>query len=157
LQLLGVAAALRSLSPILPQVLVVTGQNRRMMQVNLFALLVLPPTFVIGSRWGTAGIAIGWISVYPVFVLAPMAWFAFRQVGLGVGGYLHALRAPLTGVAIMCAAVWTGQLLQPADFPRIAALVVDISTGALAYLGSLMLFHRDRLVAIRSSLRTTTT
>lgn len=153
LQLLGVAAAIRSVAPILPQVLVVTGHNRRMMMVNLLGAVVMPVAFWIGSGWGTVGLAVAWLTAYPVAVLAPMALSAFRQVDLRVADYLRALRAPLSGVAVMCLAVWGAGALQPDGMSRLLALVADIVAGVLGYGGTLMLFHRERMLAIISRVR----
>ena len=61
LQLLSVAAAIRSVTPILPQILSVIGENRRAMWVNVAGAIVMPITFFIGSRWGTIGLAAGWL------------------------------------------------------------------------------------------------
>ncbi len=71
LQLLSIAASIRAIAPILPQVLTVTGQNRRGMQINLVGAFVMPVAFYIGSRWGTTGIAAMWILVYPIALVIP--------------------------------------------------------------------------------------
>lgn len=153
LQLLGIAAAVRSIAPILPQVLVVTGGNRFMMWVNLLGLLVMPVSFYVASRWGTAGIAAGWITAYPLLVLAPMAVVTFRRVGLPYVEYLRAIFPAVSAVVIMVAAVMGERQLQPTDFPRALALAADIATGALAYVAALLLVHRKRMLAIVSRVR----
>src|SRR5690606_35029943 len=153
LQLLGIAAAIRSIAPILPQVLVVTGGNRFMMYVNLLGLLVMPVTFYVASRWGTAGIAAGWITAYPLLVLAPMAAVTFRRVGLTVGEYARALYPPVSAVVIMCAAVMGARQLHPLGMPQPLALGADIATGAVAYAAALLLLHRKRMFALVSRVR----
>lgn len=153
LQLLGIAAAIRSIAPILPQVLVVTGGNRFMMYVNLLGLLVMPVTFYEASRWGTAGIAAGWITAYPLLVLAPMAAVTFRRVGLTVGEYARALYPPVSAVVIMCAAVMGARQLHPLGMPQPLALGADIATGAVAYAAALLLLHRKRMLALVSRVR----
>ncbi|MCC6927892.1 MAG: lipopolysaccharide biosynthesis protein [Gemmatimonadaceae bacterium] len=153
LQLLGVAAGMRSVAPILPQVLVVTGENRQMMRINVVGAIVMPVAFVIGAKWGTTGIAIGWLTAYPLFVLLPLAVLTFRQVHMSFGEYLHALRAPLSGVVVMSAAVWSARFLQPDDFARPWALATDIAVGAVAYGATLLLLHRERMLAIVSRIR----
>lgn len=145
LQILGIGAAIRSVTPILPQILVVTGKNRGMMLVNVAGAVVMPIAFLIGSRWGTSGIALGWLIVYPLAIVLPMATLAFRGIGLSAGEYFRALRAPLTGIGAMCGAVWTIRLLYPSDTARATSLALDVLVGAAAYLGAAFAFHRDRI------------
>ncbi|HWZ27075.1 MAG TPA: lipopolysaccharide biosynthesis protein, partial [Gemmatimonadales bacterium] len=63
LQLLALYAALRSIALLAPQVLVSTGRSARSMAFSVLALIVLPPVFYLGTRWGTAGVAMGWVTV----------------------------------------------------------------------------------------------
>jgi len=157
LQILGLAAALRSVTPILPQILVVIGRNRDMMRVNLVGAIVMPLAFLFGSRWGTTGIAIGWLTAYPLCVALPMAWLALRSMSLPALTYLRAFSASGTGIAVMTGAVLAARQLQPVDAGRLAALMLDVAVGALSYASSLFLFHRDSIMAlvqrVRSALR----
>ncbi len=157
LQLLGIAATLRGINPILPQVLVVTGGNRLMMLLNLLGLLVMPVAFIFGSRWGTAGVAAGWITAYPVLVVAPMMYLTFRQVDLRITEYLRALAPAVSGVLLMCLAVVATRQLHPASMPRVMSLAADIATGAAAYPAALLLLYRDRMLALVSRVRGTLT
>jgi PST family polysaccharide transporter len=157
LQVLALAAALRSVTPILPQILVVVGRNRDMMRVNVLGAVVMPIAFVVGSRWGISGVALAWIAAYPIAVAMPMAWMALRSIGLGPLAYLRAFVPSVTGVTLMAAALLALRQLQPAGFGRLPALVLDIGVGGLAYVGSLLLFHRAHVMSlvqrVRSGLR----
>lgn len=153
LQILGVAAALRSMTPILSQILTVTGKNQETMRVNLVGALVMPVAFLIGSRWGTSGIALAWLAAYPLVLAFPMAYLALRAIGLSAGAYLRAIRAPLIGIGVMCAAIWGIRLLYPSDLGRAIALALDILVGALAYGGAVLAFHRDRIRSVITRLR----
>jgi PST family polysaccharide transporter len=145
LQILALAAAVRAIAPLFPQVLMVTGANRRSMYVNLLALGVMPIAFVIGARWGTAGIAMAWLVVYPIVVVIPMAATTFRQVQLGWGEYLRVLVPATNAVVVMAAAVMALRMALPAGTPRLVALVSEVSTGAIAYAGTLWILHRERV------------
>lgn len=153
LQLLAIAAAIRSVTPIFPQVLVVTGRNRLMMYVNIVGAIVMPLAFWLASRWGTDGIALMWVTVYPLLVALPMGVVAARQIALGAGEYVRALAPPTTSAALMCGAVLGVRLLLPPDLPRPVALATDIAVGAAGYAGALLLFHRARLRQIVSKIR----
>lgn len=153
LQLLAVAAAIRAITPILPQVLTVTGQNRRGMRINVMGALIMPVAFYIGSRWGTTGIAVMWIVVYPVAVVIPMANAVFRQVDLRWREYLRALSASLSGVAVMSLAVWGARSAMPPEWARALRLGIQVGVGALAYVASLLTLHRGRVRALVAGVR----
>lgn len=156
LQILAVAAAFRSIVPLFPQVLMVTGANRRSMYVNLFALVVMPLSFIAGARWGTSGIALAWLVVYPILVVIPMAMTTFRQVQLGWRDYLRVLIPATNSVVIMSVAVLATRAALPAGTPRAVALLADVAVGAAAYGATLWLLHRERVLTfIRVARRST--
>lgn len=145
LQILAVAAALRSIAPIFPQVLMVTGANRRSMHVNFFALLVMPIAFIVGARWGVTGIAMAWLVAYPVVVI-PMATITFRQVHLNWGDYLRVLVPATNAVIVMSIAVFATRAALAEATPRFIALLAEVAAGAVAYVATLWLLHRERLL-----------
>jgi len=153
LQLLAVAAAIRSVTPILPQILTVIGENRRTMRLNVLGAVVMPIAFWVGSRWGTVGIAAMWLVVYPVALVVPMARIVFRQLGMGAGEYWRALAPAITGVVVMCAVVWGVRSVVPPELSRTLRLTIDVGVGATAYLGSILAFHRARVTAMVAGLR----
>jgi PST family polysaccharide transporter len=153
LQLLAVAAAIRSVTPILPQILTVIGENRRTMRLNVLGAVIMPIAFWVGSRWGTVGIAAMWLVVYPIALVVPMARAVFRQLELGAADYWKALAPAITGVLVMAGAVWGGRALQSPEWSRAVHLSIDVGVGALAYLGSLVLLHRARVAAMVAGLR----
>ena len=113
----------------------------------------MPVAFYVGSHWGTTGIAAGWLLVYPILIVMPMAVMVFRRIELPASEYLGALSAPLTSVAIMAGAVWALRLAYPAAMPRMALLAADITVGAVAYGGALLVLHRERVRAMLSVIR----
>jgi len=146
LQILALAAAVRSISPLFPQVLMVCGANKRSMYVNLFALVVMPVAFIVGARWGTSGIATAWLLIYPIVVVIPMATITFRQVQLGWREYLRALLPATNGVAVMSAIVFITRAVLPVNTPRIVALGLYVGLGGVAYFATLALLHRERVL-----------
>ena len=64
-QVLALYGSIQSVAPLVTQILVVTKQTRFQMWASLCATAVLVAGFVIGSRWGTVGIAAVWLVVYP--------------------------------------------------------------------------------------------
>ncbi|MFN8580259.1 MAG: lipopolysaccharide biosynthesis protein [Gemmatimonadaceae bacterium] len=146
LQILAVAAAVRSIAPLYPQVLMVTGANRKAMYVNLFALVVMPIAFVISARWGTAGIAYAWLLVYPVLVVIPMAQTTFRRIELDWRTYLKAMLPATNAVIIMAVTVLGVAAIMPTTAHPATFLVAKIAAGAASYAAALWVLHRERVM-----------
>lgn len=150
LRLLAFYASLRSITPLLPQVLTVTGDARFAMRNAAAAAVVLPLAFVAGSRWGVSGVAVAWMVAHPLCIL-PLFVRVFRRLGVSWGHYAAALRPALAGCVAMAAAVLaTGPLTAP--IPGWTALLAQVAAGAAAYAATVLAFHRDRLRAFRATL-----
>ncbi len=155
LRLLALYASIRSLTPLLPQVLNALGESRFALFNNLAAGLLLPAGFLVGSRFGTVGIAAAWIAVHPL-VLLPLYRRTFRVTGLSPRRYLAALAPAVSGTLLLAAAVLGVRLLlsgAAAGFGPAARLALQVAAGAAAYGLALFLFHRGRLRAFRGLLR----
>jgi O-antigen/teichoic acid export membrane protein len=148
LQLLVLYAGVRSLTPIFSQALTITGDTRYTMKRSVVAAIVLPVGFAIGARWGINGIATAWIVCHAPVVLVPLLRRVATHLGIGLRGFLQALRPALVSTGFMVVAVLAVGLAIPAGAPRLATLVIKIATGALAYSGALWLFFRDRILAL---------
>jgi O-antigen/teichoic acid export membrane protein len=146
LQLLAIYATFRCVMPLLPQVLVVSGDTIFLMWSTIITCLIIPIAFIIGSRWGTSGIAAAWVLAYPINAI-PMYVRTARRIRMSIGEYLRALRPAIDGCVGMTAAVlllkWA---LPPTIFP-LGRLLAEVSSGALVYVGAQLLFHRDRVMS----------
>ncbi|HYH47189.1 MAG TPA: oligosaccharide flippase family protein [Thermoanaerobaculia bacterium] len=156
LRLLALYASIRSLAPLLAQVLNALGESRFAMLNNLAAALLLPAGFLVGSRFGTVGIAAAWIVVHPL-VLMSLYRRTFCVTGLTVRAYLAALAPAVSGTLLLVVAVLGVRLLLPAGVAGAGGpalrLALQVAAGAAAYGLALFLFHRDRLRAFRGLLR----
>jgi PST family polysaccharide transporter len=153
LQVLAIAAVIRSVAPLFPQVLTVTGQVGRVMNVNLIGALVLPPAFWIGSHWGTIGIALAWLLVYPWVLVFPIAYTAFRTVELRLPEYIRALRPALVSGGVMVAAVLSTELLRSTLRDAWMMLIVKVAVGAATYAGVLWFGYRSRVLTFAKAIR----
>jgi len=144
LEILSVYVTFRSIVALLGKLLTAVGNPRFVMWDDLAALIILPTGFYIGSHWATQGIAWGWVAAYPLVAL-PLYWKTFKTIEMPVGDYLRALRPALHGTLAMVAAVsllkW---FLLPRE-PLWLRLGFEIVTGAVAYILTLLLLHRDRM------------
>ena len=151
LQLLAIYSGVRSISPLIPQILTALGNTRLPMQSNVAGAIGFPIAFVIASRWGAAGVAAAWIIVHPFF-LAPMYRTAFRAIDLRVKDYATALWPAISGVAVMAAAVLATRQWLVDGWTSLAQLLEMSVVGATAYAVTLLLAHRGRVRALKAML-----
>ena len=145
LEVLSIYAAFRSIVALLPKVLTSIGNARYVMWNDLAALVVMPIAFYLGSRWGNAGIAWGWVAAYPLVVI-PLYRKTFKTIGMHLGEYLRAVRPALESSIAMSLAVLVLRRFLSAS-PVILRLSLEIAVGALFYSATLLLFHRERVLA----------
>jgi teichuronic acid exporter len=145
LQVLAAYATFRALVALLPKVLTQMGNARYVMRVELVGLVLMPIAFWIGSHWGIRGIALGWVCAYPFIALAHY-WKTLNAIEMSVGEYLAALRPALHGTVAMVLVVFALQWKLPPLHFKWLHLMVEIAGGAVAYMGTVMLLHRDRVV-----------
>jgi PST family polysaccharide transporter len=152
LELLALHALVRSNVILLTSVLNVIGEERLVMRNSVAAMIVLPISFYIGSRWGTVGIASGWVVIYPLVQL-PLLTRIFRRVSLPRSEYLGALWPALSGCALMavCIAAWKSASSE--TWPLSARLASEILVGIVAYGMVLVLLHRNYLQGILQFVR----
>ena len=154
LRFLALSAMLRSVTPLLPQVIVSTGHAKRNMQFTIAATLIMPALFYVGSRWGTAGVAGAWVVGYPLFVLPLFLRQVLRVTEMSLGTYLRTLSPALGATAVMAAAVLAVRAVSPAAWPTGMQLVVQALTGVLTYGAVVYVLHRARVRGFLALVRT---
>jgi PST family polysaccharide transporter len=152
LQLLSLYAALRSITPLLPQVLQLTGDSRFEMWRMAAAVLLMPVGFYVSAkRWGTVGLATAWIVLDPILLLA-LYHRVFTRIGMSARQYFAALWPAVSATLLMAAAVLTVAELLGRDSTRGARLAGQIAAGVATYGLACALLHRARFVAVRDLL-----
>src|SRR2546425_3068390 len=147
LQILAAYAAVRSITPLLPQVLHTIRDTKFEMATMVAAAVVMPTSFYVsGQRWGTVGLAMAWVVMDPL-IASLLYWRVFSKIALSPRAYLVALWPALSGTLLMAAVVlavgwlgrsaWTGGL-------RLAA---QIGAGVGIYWLARLVLHRGRLQA----------
>jgi O-antigen/teichoic acid export membrane protein len=152
LRLLAVYGGIRSIDTVTPQVLIYTGHSRQSMWYSLIAACVMPVLFVVGTRWGAAGVAAVWIVAYPA-VVAPQYRLAFRVLELSAGGYFKTLWPALSSTAVMAMAVGVALVTLPATMAPVVRLVIEVAVGVAVYSGMIAWRHRARATAFVAILR----
>jgi PST family polysaccharide transporter len=135
LRLLAMYAGVRSLTPVLPQILVVLGEHRFVARNALAAAIVMPVSFWVGARWGVSGVALAWVLVFPI-VTAPPFIRALRMLELPATSYGRNVRVPLGSTVIMASCVLAFRLLAVDMFPPLR-FGISVALGALTYVGAL--------------------
>jgi len=150
MQLLALAAVLRTILPVLNQILVATDATHRQAQITLLGVAVLPPLFWLGARWGVSGVAAVWLVGYPC-VLGPFfAGFAVHRLQLRAATMTRALWPATSATLIMAGVVIGLDAAMGHRWTPAIRLAANVTTGALSYLGALVLLHRDRMRAARA-------
>lgn len=147
LQVLCLVSGLRISGVIMPPSLFARGKPGLVMRYNFWALLLLPPAFLLGGRWGLPGVVTAWAVAYPTVYLI-LARYCLRELGLGWGELVASALPALAGAAVMVAAVLGFQSLTQ-ELPLVLRFAGSVGTGAVAYTAALGLFYRERLSGIR--------
>jgi PST family polysaccharide transporter len=152
LQLLSFYAGLRSIDTVTPQLLIYTGHSRQSMWYTVLAAVVLPLLFLAGTRWGAAGVAFVWIVAYPL-VVSPIYRLVFRILDLSPRMYFRALWPAASGTALMAAAVLATRYWLPDTLDIRVKLVSEVTVGVVTYAVTMLLVHRERILAAIAPLR----
>jgi len=149
LRLLAAYATIRSITPLLAQVLHTIRDTRFEMWNMVAAAVVMPTSFYLfGQRWGTVGLAVAWMLVDPVFAFM-LYWRTFSKIELSPRAYFRALWPALSGAALMAAAVLVVGVLSPGGWTPSLRLAAQIGVGVLTYGLACVVLHRERLDAFR--------
>ncbi|HLY60754.1 MAG TPA: lipopolysaccharide biosynthesis protein [Terriglobia bacterium] len=146
LQLLALYSCIRSITTLFAPILNAVDV-RWASRYSLLFVVVFPPAFYVGSRWGTAGIAAGWVCFYPLIYL-PIYRHLFRCIQMPLADYMTALWPALSASIVMVIVVSLLKLALPPEWARIVRLGLEILGGACAYLLMLGIAHADRFRAV---------
>ena len=152
MQLLAFYAGFRSIMTLPPLVLVARGHTRESRNFSLVAAVVLPLAFLIGSRWGTAGVAAAWIVGLPLYMIPLHFRYACRLLELRWRDYARVLWPALSGCAVMTGAVLLVRAALPEGVPVWARLFTLAGIGVVVYAGFMLLVHGPRLRTYRESI-----
>ncbi len=147
LRLLAAYAAFRSIVPLLPLVLVSIKDSKFVMWNSVASAIVMPISFYFAaSRWGTVGLGMAWVLVYPL-IAAPVFWRVFRKLELSTRAYFEALWPALSGTALMAAVVLVVAAFASPHWSLGVRLTVQVASGAVTYGLACFLLHRKALTA----------
>ena len=152
LQVLAAYSGVRSIAALLPFLLQAVGRAGQAMRFSLYALVLLPPSFWLGTHWGLAGVGWAWVIGYPI-VAYPMYRLALADAECTWGQYFGALAPALLATGLMTAGVLVAQHLTPPTWPGPVRLLLQVAVGAGIYAGWAATAYRPRLMGILKSVR----
>jgi len=142
LQLLAVFFGVRSLATLAPVVMIASGEPKVDRNVSLTFLLVLPPLFLLASRWGIVAVAATWLVAYPIlFSFLGQRW-VLNRLKISVREFVSELWPALVGVGLMAISVALLSKLLGPDWPSLLRLVLLALVGALVYVISVRALFR---------------
>jgi len=145
LQLLAAYAGFRSITPLLAQVLLAIKDSKFVMWNSVTSAIVMPISFYFaGSRWGTIGLGVVWIMVYPL-IASMFFWRVFRKIELPLRAYMGALWPALSGTILMAAVVLAVRASGGRDWSRGFRLAAEVASAVIVYVLTCLLVHRQRL------------
>lgn len=144
LQILAVLAGLRVIVGFMPQVMNVTGASRANMINSLFGSVLLPVGFLIGSQWGSVGVAASWCVTFPMLLALPL-WCVLGALQIPLMKYANAVWTGFSSTIIMAMVVLlAGAVAVPSSSPAVT-LLCRVAIGVIAYCAVFSLLHIRRL------------
>jgi len=153
LRILAIYAAFRSIFYLAPQLLIATGRARASMRFGLLATLILPPAFVIGAQWGTAGVATAWIVVYPLLALMTFVRATLTATGMSWRTYFLSMWPAARATILMAVVVLAVRASTPVTVEPRIALALHVLAGVIAYVALVSFALRTRLRPLVAMLR----
>ncbi len=145
LEVLCLYTAFRSIEALLPKMLTAIGKARFVMWVELSAVVIMPASFYLGSHWGIRGVAMAWLA-YPL-ATAPLYWKTLKTIEMSPWEYFTAVRPGLDGAIAMALAVGLLKWKLAASEPMLMRLIIEMVAGAIVYIGTVLLLHRERAMS----------
>ena len=152
LQVLAAYSGVRSIAALLPFLLQAVGRAGESLRFSLYALVLLPPAFWLGTHWGLAGVGWAWVIGYPV-VAYPMYRLALQDAQCSWGEYFGSILPAVVETAVMCGAVLAWQAFTPTTWPGVARLVGQVVVGGVTYAALAGTLYRKRLLAVITTIR----
>lgn len=148
LVLLSVYAGARSVTTLYSHVFDATRETRFGMWLSIAGAIFLLAGFIVGSFWGTVGIAAAWMVIHPMLSAVSFSRVS-RVLTITPGEYFKALRLGFDGTVAMAIVVLGFERLIASDWPLAARLACSIIVGATTYVSVTWALHRTRLLQIR--------
>ena len=148
-QILAPVGLVQSVQTTIGQIFVAKGRTDWFFWWGMVSAIIFVIAFLIGVRFGTAGVAAAYCIVYIGVLMVPGFWIPFRLIGLKLSRFANALLAQLLITAAMTAVCgfWLFGLHRLGIFNPWIGLVSTSVLGALVYVAALVLL-RPRVMEV---------
>jgi teichuronic acid exporter len=150
--ILAIAMAFRPVGLVIAPYLMGMGEFGASLRNTLFATILFPVAFVVGSHWGLIGVCAAWLVATPLQLLV-LVRRAARVSLSSIGDLLAPLLPALTGSTIMYLAVTEVSARLPSGWHLWPSFLVLVATGAAVYLLFAALFMRPLFGELRDLAR----
>jgi O-antigen/teichoic acid export membrane protein len=141
---------IKSVDPLLSQVLISTGHARRLSGYTLMCGIVISGSMVAGAIYGgLLGVSLVWVGVYPILSIK-LLHETCKITGLKMSAYYFAILPVLAGALAMAAGVLLIRALAfGLGIPMFGVLLCEVIGGALLYLLWIVYLDRRGVAEIR--------
>jgi O-antigen/teichoic acid export membrane protein len=151
--MLAIVATVRSIDPLVQQVLAAIGQTQINLENALVTVCVLPPTFIFAAGgWGVDGVAVAWLVAGPL-LFSRLLFRALRRIEMPAAEYFSALWPAVSACLAMSAGVIAVKRAEIGGGSLYLSVIVQILTGVVCYVGTLLLLHRERVLKLAGVIR----
>jgi teichuronic acid exporter len=153
LQLLALIMPLRMIANFLPSVSDALGHPEIGLQNVIVGCLVMPVAFYVASKWGIVGVAVAWVTVYPLVMLINVRRM-LSVAGLGISEAVRAIAPSMLSAIGMYVAVLVAGSILHSNESHGAVLLVKIIVGLASYSILTFAFNRVPLQELARLMRT---
>lgn len=156
IQLLTLSAVLRTVSPLVPQLLNAVGQARLNFFYSLSNSIIMPIAFYIGAQFSLLGVGWSWVIGYPIVVLLLFAFGSkFLEISL-----ISFIRKAFSGFWVLLLVLAFGfgvQELLYLIFDENSLFIPLLGIGIVTSVGLYTVYHREKetIALLRGKVKST--
>lgn len=149
MQILSLGMPLRFISALFPPIVNGLGHPHINTGNMIYAILIMPAAFYIGSHWGINGLCLAWLSAFPLLFIV-ICLRSLKVMQLTLWSVLRTIKIPLIGSMVMALVVIALRLLLYQKFSSAFLVAIMIAGGAAAYGVAVFSCNREILKEIKS-------
>jgi O-antigen/teichoic acid export membrane protein len=149
LQILSITMPLRFIGVAIPPAVNGIGRPEVITGNMLFAVIIMPCAFLIGTQWGIIGLCYAWLTAYPI-LFSIMTWRALRVLRISIKALLGSALVPFLASGVMVLGLFVFKLKLGSVLPNIWYLMVLVITGAVLYTSTVLFIDRNAFREIRN-------
>ena len=150
--ILAAGMAFRPVGLVITPFLIGLGEFAASLRNTLFAVILFPVAFIVGSHWGLVGVCAAWLAATPVQLLVLLRRAAIVSHS-SITSLLTPLLPPLMGSLLMYLAVNRVAALLPSSWHLWPSFLLLVATGIVVYLAFAALAMRPVFAEFRGLLR----